>query len=125
MISAVGYRITPGQVEPSYATGLAAPRTGVNAYPQNGYRNMYLKTHAPPLAVNTMFRAPVQRPLPCKPTPDMYWKENRPPIINQKRGFVPAQGLTNAQGAGLATIGRTNYPILINAGAWANSNAPF
>ena len=125
MISAIGYRINPGQVEPSYATGLGAPRTGTSSHTMNGYRNLYMKTHAPPLAVDTMFRAPIQRPLPCKPTPDMYWKMNRPPIMNKERGMVPAQGLTKAQGAGLATIGRTDYPILINAGAWSNTNAPF
>lgn len=125
MISVQAYKLPEGQVEQSYATGLCAPRTGVYAQPMNGYRNVYIKTFAPPLAVNTMFRAPTQRPLPCKPSPDMYWKENRPPIVHKERGMVPAQGLTKQQGVGLSTIGKTDYPILKNAGQYANTNAPF
>lgn len=123
MMQLVAYKLPPGEVEPSYAS--MNPRTGTSAHPQNGYRNLYLNTRAPPLAVDTMFRAPVQRPLPCKPQGDMYWKENRPPIMRKERGMVPSQGLTREQGPGLASIKRVDYPILPQAGLWSNMNSPF
>ena len=125
MMKIAGYKLAPGDVEPSWNTGLGAPRCGVSAHPINNPRNIYLDVEAPPLVVNTMFKHPVSRPLPCKPSPDLYWKPNRPPIVASARGMVPAQGLTKAQGPGLATIGRTDYPILKQAGVYANVNSPF